>query len=881
MSLALEERPAELETAAGGSGGPARRAIFRWAWRLFRREWRQQVLVLALVMLAVAATVVGVAFGSNAVRSPDSTFGTANSLMTFPGSDHADITAARQAFGTIEEIAHQTIAIPGSLDSLDLRAQDPNGKFAHTTLRLLTGRYPTGAGDIAMTRNAAATFNVHVGDRFVENGHARRVVGLVEDPLDLNEQFALVAPGQANPPLEMTILFNASEQQVSAFRPSGAATGIGTRGTLNATAAAAAMLAAETIGLLFVGLVAAAGFAVMAQRRLRALGMLGALGATDRQVRLAMVANGVVVGVVASVIGAVVGLVSWVVLAPHIEKLAKHRIDVFHLPWWAIAAAMALAVLTAVAAAWWPARSAARASIVTALSGRPAPPKPAHRFAGAGGLMLLVGIGCLAFAHRATPNAYLIIAGTVATTFGMLFLGPLFIRWLAALGGRAPIALRLALRDLARYQARSAAALGAISLALAIAATVAVSAAALAVPQSEANLPANEALVFLDNSNNAVFISGAAALPVRNAAAYQELQTKVDALAATLHAEAVIPLTQAIAPASGTFSIGPSVPLGGGLSIRRKGPAPATPSSGTTNVRVPAVLGDVRTVTKGRDSGIDVTNPIPLYVATPALLEHYGFDPHGINANTDIITSRTGLEGLVVTAPRGGPTPCDTQPDCRVNGVRPTKPATPRAPHEWHPKVQTTKLPKYTSDPNTLLTTHAMRAFGLKPVAAGWLIQTARPLTASQINIAQHAAADAGIAIATQRSLASYSRLRNGATAVGLLVALGVLAMTVGLIRSETANDLRTLAATGATSTTRRTLTGATAGALALLGALLGIGGAYLALIAWHRSDLHPLTQVPFLDLAAIIGGLPLIAITGGWLLAGREPPTIAHQPLE
>jgi putative ABC transport system permease protein len=105
--------------------------------------------------------------------------------------------------------------------------------------------------------------------------------------------------------------------------------------------------------------------------------------------------------------------------------------------------------------------------------------------------------------------------------------------------------------------------------------------------------------------------------------------------------------------------------------------------------------------------------------------------------------------------------------------------------------------------------------------------------------------------------------------------------MTVGLIRSETANDLRTLAATGATSTIRRTVTGATAGALALLGALLGAGAAYVALIAWHRSDLHPLSQVPVLDLVVMTVGLPLIATTAGWLLAGREPPTIAHQPIE
>jgi len=103
----------------------------------------------------------------------------------------------------------------------------------------------------------------------------------------------------------------------------------------------------------------------------------------------------------------------------------------------------------------------------------------------------------------------------------------------------------------------------------------------------------------------------------------------------------------------------------------------------------------------------------------------------------------------------------------------------------------------------------------------------------------------------------------------------------VGLIRSETARDLRTLAATGASSTTRRSLTGATAGALALLGALLGTAGAYLALIAWYRSQLHLLSHVPVADLVVIIAGLPLAAAGAGWLLAGREPPAIARQPLE
>jgi putative ABC transport system permease protein len=217
-----------------------------------------------------------------------------------------------------------------------------------------------------------------------------------------------------------------------------------------------------------------------------------------------------------------------------------------------------------------------------------------------------------------------------------------------------------------------------------------------------------------------------------------------------------------------------------------------------------------------------------------------------------------------------------------VNGAKPTPgPARRQGPDEWRPTTQTVKLPTYSSAPGTLLTVRALQEFGLKSATAGWFIQTRSPLTPAQINSAQHTAAAAGITIETRKKQTSNAALRDGATAVGLLVALGVLAMTVGLIRSETANELRTLAATGATSTTRRTITGATAGALALLGALLGTGGAYIALIAWHRSDLHPLTRVPYLDLVIIIVGLPLLAITAGWLLAGREPSSITHQPLE
>jgi putative ABC transport system permease protein len=174
-----------------------------------------------------------------------------------------------------------------------------------------------------------------------------------------------------------------------------------------------------------------------------------------------------------------------------------------------------------------------------------------------------------------------------------------------------------------------------------------------------------------------------------------------------------------------------------------------------------------------------------------------------------------------------------------------------------------------------------MRALGLEAIPAGWLFQARHPLTRDAIATARKAAAGAGLYIETRQAQKSLAPLENWSTAAGILLALGVLAMTVGLIRSETANDLRALTATGATSTTRRSLTGVTSGALALLGALLGTAGAYAALLAWHRSDLHPLTQVPYADLLFILLGLPVIATAGGWLLAGGEPPAINRRPIE
>jgi putative ABC transport system permease protein len=179
------------------------------------------------------------------------------------------------------------------------------------------------------------------------------------------------------------------------------------------------------------------------------------------------------------------------------------------------------------------------------------------------------------------------------------------------------------------------------------------------------------------------------------------------------------------------------------------------------------------------------------------------------------------------------------------------------------------------------MTLGAMHRRGWTQIQSGWLIQTSQPFTAAQLAAARDVAANTGLIIEARNSQASLATISAAATAAGALLALGVLAMTVALIRTEAAGDLRTLTAAGATRKTRRTLTAATAGGLALLGALLGSAGAYLALAAGHLSDLSALSQVPFRYLAITVLGVPVAAALTGWILAGRKPPSIARRVLE
>ncbi len=806
----------------------ARRAVILWALRLFRREWRQQLLILALVIIAVATTIVGAAVATNTPPPANSGFGTAGDMATFAGNDPhlaSQIASLEHRFGRVDVIENEDLQVPGSVDTYELRAQNPNGPYGGPTLSLLSGHFPRGADQVAVTPGLAADLNLKIDDRWGVGGALRRVVGIVENPQSLLGEFALVEPGQVKSPTSITVLFDAP-----GVKPSSIGANVSTPASVanhNPINPETLSLAVLAIGMILIALMAVGGFTVLAQRRLRSLGMLASIGATEKNVSLVVRANGLAVGVVGALLGTGLGLVLWFAYRPHLEQSVHHLIGVLALPWVVVLAASVLALVATYLAASRPAREITKLSVVASLSGRPAPPKQVHRSALPGIAFLVVAFFLLAYAGSQNPSSSRgtpeLVAGIVALFPAVILLAPFFLVGLGQLARHAPVAARLALRDLARYRARSASALAAISLGVMIAVMIAILAQARysdVWDPAGPNLASNQANIGI--------------IPYPSAKQVQAMAKVADRVGAALGAQHVAALY-----------------LVGGLQN----------SSGT----------------KSFDGS--------LTVATPQLLQLLGIRQSEIAPDADVVTSLPGFAGasgvefnwcekfIPLRSPGNG------NYTCTKSGLL------------KHTVIQALgALPTGVHAPNLLITEHAVHELGISSSVIGppigWFVDAAQPITAAEIHNAQAIAATANLSIETKNDEPTSGEVVDWATAAGMAIALSILAMSIGLIRSETAGDLRTLAAAGASSYTRRTLTAITAGTLGLLGAILGTFAGYVGVIGWLRGNslnggLSSLANVPVTNLLAILVGLPLVAAGAGWLLAGRKPPAMSHQPIE
>jgi putative ABC transport system permease protein len=659
-------------------------------------------------------------------------------------------------------------------------------------------------------------------------GVTRTVVGIVENPGNLLDEFALVIPGQVLSPTSVTVLFDShlppSKLGSNVITPSSVSQG----NTLNPQTISIALV---TMAMVLIALVAIAGFTVIAQRRLRAIGMLGALGATDKDIKLVVRANGFFVGLAGAIVGFVVGFVAWLAYRPILESSAHHVVGIFQLPWVVIIVAVVLAVAASYFASTKPARAMTRISTVSALAGRPAPPKQVGRTAVPGIVCAIGAFILLAYAGSTGGNGGGVgelVLGFVALTVSVVLLSPFLLTWLDHLARRAPLAIRMATRDLARYRARSGSALGAISIGVLIAMVVIIASAARfgnVLDYAGPNVSSTQLLIYTPN--------------------------------------------------------GPYGPGGPGNAIAGTGTSAPTVRTMAKSAReIASALGSTKMVTlettsatiQHAASGRSYSGP--LYVATPQLLRAFGIKKSSIETNAEILSMRPGFAAIsnmqivygnyFSDQNKGGPSgagawPCPKS-DCLANPVM----------------QEVNALPAGTSAPNTVITEYAVQKLGLTPITAGWLVETAKPLSAAQLTGARATAAAAGLSIETKSSIPTSATIIDWATLVGVFLALGILAMSIGLIRSETADELRILSATGASSRTRRSLTAATAGALALVGAVVGVIGAYIAMVGFSSNNnldgLSSLTSVPVANLLMILVAMPLVAAIVAWLAAWREP---------
>jgi putative ABC transport system permease protein len=238
---------------------------------------------------------------------------------------------------------------------------------------------------------------------------------------------------------------------------------------------------------------------------------------------------------------------------------------------------------------------------------------------------------------------------------------------LAAFAGpRVPVAVRIALRDLVRYRARSGAALAAVCFAVFLSVLICIVASVRfekVLDWTGPNLASNQLIVYTqDNNPNA----GPNAPLTRSQ--LNALQTKVNSYAAGLHAQSVLPLE-------------------------------------TTS----ATLWQLGT----QDNNFSGT----VFVATPALLHRYGIRPSQINPGTDILTMRPGLSGYrnmvmwwgnyrqQVSGPDGTSLACTISNGCLANPMI----------------AEVGSLPSGTSAPNTVITTQAVQRYHLNENLDGWL----------------------------------------------------------------------------------------------------------------------------------------------------------------
>ena len=378
--------------------------------------------------------------------------------------------------------------------------------------RLMEGRLPGATGEIAVSPSLAQSQSLGVGD----------TTSLIEDPSSSTTPSTATIVGIIQPgaditrvdPRELIIFATAEERSALGLGTAPAALyvtgkdGTSTGDLVNSVRDAAGSaqvypaddivvmraqrgnsIASATLYLLTIlgpvcavvaAIVIATTFTTLVARQTRITGLLRCVGASRRQVRLAVLRMALLTGLIGSALGAGVGAGLTALLA-HARLVDGLEPQYLTITWTSLALAIALGTLVTLVATLRPARQAGRVSPLIALTGRVAGDRALSRrrlAAAIVGAVIAVGGAAILIVAMRARTLELMAMGAVALISGVLVALPLLVvgasRLVELLSGvlKRPV-LQLAARNLARNPGRAAATTAALLVSVVVASTMA------------------------------------------------------------------------------------------------------------------------------------------------------------------------------------------------------------------------------------------------------------------------------------------------------------------------------------------------------------------------------------------------------------------------
>ncbi|MFT4227538.1 FtsX-like permease family protein, partial [Micropruina sp.] len=580
-------------------------------------------------------------------------------------------------------------------------------------------------------------------------------------------------------------------------------------------------------------------------------------GADPRQLRRVALGQALLLGSTAALTGTLVGAGAGIALWPVVSSGSFEAQGPLDVPIGALALLFALGVLTALGSALVTTRGLSRLSLVAALNDttRSAPPGRGAPLAGV--LLLAAGVAATWWSITLPRDGnslipWVTLAGGLAALAGLLLGTPGLLRVLARLGAGAPVALRMALRDLARHRGRATAIVASVAGGVLILTAVWTAMGSTEADQARRYIPLTLA--------GRVVIEGV------------QSESGLAGLATTIHS--VDPLLRTTAVA-GVLAPKPGAESGESLDIAalRKGCTAADlfDEQGQPTARC-------RSMSAYTGTGV-------LVGTTDDLVRLFGLDAtqadalaHGkLLVNTEPVP---GFEGTSVNELDRGRLHV-----AYLDYEEGTKPHT-----EWIPAVAITSEVISRGAPpsrySVLASTSTVAALGWS--AAGWqlLVDDPKgPISPETETALREALATPGIQIQVERGFTPEPQpvLWLIAGTLALLAVIGA-AMSTILAAAELRPFLATFTAVGAPPTLTRRLAIAQAAVLGLLasglGALLGMAvGAPIGIISTSWSGEEPVVALPWPTAGLFVVAVPLIAGAVAAISTSAKPASIAARP--